>query len=406
VIRQRVPGAAQHEVMRVFLTVPDCMLIASFDRRKRRRDLEVPEGLDDRADLEARRLLRSGTRTVDRATPAYNRVLGPDPTNMMEVGMESKRVVGVDIGKRWVDVAREGTARVGRHRNEAVDIAVLVATFDASRDLVVFERCGGYERHFEAALGAAGIPWAVVHSAAVKAFRQVQGIKAKTDAIDARLLRDFGRDRLDAGKLRLGRTEDVVLDALVARHRQLKAALHAEQCRRETAAIAAAQASIERMIAHLQAELVTVGVELSLHESSDPQIVFKEAVMCQRKGVAQATARALLAELPELGRVECKQITALGGLAPRIHQSGRTHPRRGLVPGRASVKAILFNPARSAMRWDPEIRTFCNRLRARGKPGKVIMVAVMRKLLVRLNAAVRDALNQPEVLSPATRMAV
>ena len=105
--------------------------------------------------------------------------------------MESKRVIGVDIGKRWVDVAREGTARVGRHRNEAVDIAVLVATFDASRDLVVFERCGGYERHFEAALGAAGIPWAVVHSAAVKAFRQVQGIKAKTDAIDARLLREI-----------------------------------------------------------------------------------------------------------------------------------------------------------------------------------------------------------------------
>ena len=230
--------------------------------------------------------------------------------------------------------------------------------------------------------------------------------RAKTDAIDARLLRDFGRDRLDVGKLRLGRTEDVVLDALVARHRQLKAALHAEQCRRETAAIAAAQASIERMIAHVQAELVTVEAELSLHESSDPQIVFKEAVMCQRKGVAQATARALLAELPELGRVECKQITALGGLAPRIHQSGRTHRRRGLVPGRASVKVILFNPARSAMRWDPEIRTFCNRLRARGKPGKLIMVAVMRKLLVRLNAAVRDALNQQEVLSPATRLAV
>src|SRR5205807_5502564 len=320
---------------------------------------------------------------------------------MMEVGMDGKRVIGVDIGKRWLDVAREDAAKVERHVNEAAAIAALMGILDPTCDIVVFERCGGYERELEAALAAANVPWAVVHSARVKAFRQVQGIKAKTDAIDARLLRAFGRDHLNGGKLRLGRSEDVVLDALMARHRQLKAALHAEHCRRETAAIASVQASIERMIAHLEAELAVVAAELSMHESNDAQLAFKEAVLCERKGVAQATARALLAELPELGRLRSKQITALGGLAPRVHQSGRTQWRRGLAPGRISIKVILFNPARSAMRWDPEIRAFCNRLRARGKPGKVIMVAVMRKLLVRLNAAVRDALNQQEVLNPA-----
>jgi len=321
---------------------------------------------------------------------------------MTEVGMDGKRVIGVDIGKRWLDVAREDGAEVERCVNEAAAIAALVATFDAARDVVVFERCGGYERALEAALAAAGVPWAVVHSASVKAFRQVQGIKAKTDTIDARLLRGFGRDRLNAGRLRLGRAEDVVLDALMARHRQLRAALHAEQCRCETAAIASVQASIERMIAQLEAELAAVATELSAHESNDPRLAFKEAVLCERKGVAQATARALLAELPELGRLDRKQITALGGLAPRVHQSGRTQLRRGLAPGRPGVKVILFNPARTAMRWDPEIRAFANRLRARGKPGKVIMVAVMRKLLVRLNAAVRDALSQAEAPSPAT----
>ena len=315
--------------------------------------------------------------------------------------MDGKRIIGIDIGKRWLDVAREDAAEVERHANEAATIAALVGTFDPARDIVVFERCGGYERELEAALATANVPWAVVHSLRVKAFRQVQGIKAKTDTIDARLLQGFGRDRLNAGKLRLGRAEDVVLDALMARHRQLKAALHAEQCRRETAAIAPVRASIERMIAQIEAELSAIASELSTHEAHDQQLAFKERVMCERKGVAQATARALLAELPEIGRLDRREIAALGGLAPRVHKSGRTDRRRGLAPGRSCVKVILFNPARTAMRWDPEIRAFCNRLRARGKPGKVILVAVMRKLLVRLNAAVRDALNQEEVRSSA-----
>jgi transposase len=319
--------------------------------------------------------------------------------------MDGKRIVGIDVGKHWLDVAREGTSEVERHANEAAAIAALLATFDPARDIVVFERCGGYERQLEAALAAAGVPWAVVPSARVKAFRQVQGIKAKTDAIDARLLQAFGRNRLEAGKLRLGRIADVVLDALMARHRQLKTALHAEQCRHETAAIEVVQASIARMIAQLERELAAIAAELSAHEAQDPLLAFKEAVMCERKGVAQATARALLAELPEIGRLDRREIASLGGIAPRVHKSGRTDHRRGLAYGRSCVKVILFNPARTAMQWDPEIQAFCRRLRARGKPGKVIMVAVMRKLLVRLNAAVRDALyrnnNLPKSAAPA-----
>ena len=317
-------------------------------------------------------------------------MLGPDPANMVEVGMDGKRMIGIDIGKRWLDMAREGSARVERFANESPVIAALVTTFDPGCDIVVFERCGGYERELEAALAGAGVPWAVVHSARVKAFRQVQGIKAKTDPIDARLLRDFGRDRLNADNLRLGRAEDVALNALMARLRQLKAALHAEHCRRETAAIEPVRASIERMIAQLEAELVAIEAELACHEANDLQIAFKEKVMCARKGVARATARALLAELPEIGRLDRREIASLGGLASRVDKSGRSDRRRGLVRGRCAVKVILFNPARTAMRWDPEIKAFCDRLRARGKPGKVILVAVMRKLLVRLNAAVRD----------------
>jgi transposase len=320
---------------------------------------------------------------------------------MMEVGMDGKRVIGVDIGKRWLDIAREGAAQVERQRNDAAGIAALVASLDAICDVVVFERCGGYERALEAALAAAGVPWAVVHSQRVQAFREAQGIKAKTDAIDCRLLRAFGRDRLNAGNLRLGRAEDVTLDALMARRRQLKAALHAENCRLDTAAIAFVRASIARMIEQIKDALTAVEAELAAHVADDPVLDRKRAVLCERVGVAELTAQALLAELPELGRLDRKEITALGGLAPRVHESGTIRKRRGLAPGRAAVKVILFNPARVAMRFDPEVKAFCARLRARGKPGKVIMVAVMHKLLVRLNAALRDALAGERHREPA-----
>jgi transposase len=320
---------------------------------------------------------------------------------MMEVGMDDKRVIGIDIGKRWFDVAREGAARVERLPNEAMAIKAFVQGIDPANDLVVFERTGGYERALEAALAAAGVAWAVVHALRVQAFRTAQGVKAKTDSLDAQLLRAFGRDRLNAGDLRLAQVNDVTLDALTARRRQLNALLHAEQCRRETAAIEVVRASIERLIGQMQAELAAIEAELADHESNDRLLSFKQEVLCGRVGVAQATARALLAELPELGRLDRKEITALGGLAPRVYQSGTIQKRRGVAPGRTGVKVILFNPARAAMRFDPAMAAFRDRLRARGKPGKVILVAVMRKMLVQLNAVLRDALASEEAKTVA-----
>jgi len=319
--------------------------------------------------------------------------------------MDGNRVIGIDIGKWTIEVAREGSARTERHANEPGAIAALVSELDLERDLVVFERTGGYERLLETALAAAGMRWTVVHSKRVKAFREAQGIKAKSDTIDCRLLRDFGRDRLDAGDLRLGRIEDVTLAGLVARQRQLSAMLHAERCRLETTALDLVRRSIAQTIALLEAELRQIEAAVGAHIAEDPKLGAKEQALCQRIGVAHTTARGLLAILPELGEATAKEITALGGIAPRVHQSGNTHKRHGLDHGRGTVKVILFNPARTAMRFDPEMKVFAQRLRARGKPGKVIMVAVMRKMLVCLNAAVRDALAESGGQSAASAAA-
>ena len=315
--------------------------------------------------------------------------------------MDGKRArgVGIDVGKKALDAAWEGERRVERFANNPRGIAELLGRLDRARDVVIFERSGGYERRLEAALAAGDFRWSLAHPLRVKAFRTAQGLKAKTDSLDARLLRDYGRNRLDAGELRFGQVEDVALEALMARRRQLEQMLHAEQCRCETAATAAIRASLRRMIAHLEQALALIETQLRAHEAASPKLACKQQAMCARIGVGLLTARALAAALPELGRVSRKEITALGGLAPRIHQSGTIHHRRGLHPGRAEVKVILFNPARVAMRWDAEIKAFAERLRARGKPGKVILVAVMRKLLVQLNAAVREALERQ---TPAT----
>lgn len=315
--------------------------------------------------------------------------------------MNDKRVIGVDIGKSWLDTAWEQAERVQRYSNDAAGIAALIEKLDPARDIVVFERCGGWERNLEEALAQKTVCWAIVHPQRAKAFREAQGIKAKTDRIDARLLRDYGRDRLNAGKLRLGRREDVTLNGLIGRQRQLKAMLHAENCRLATVALQAVRASIERMITQLGEELAAIEAELVRYEHGHAEPAFKQQVLCRQIGVAKATARSLLAELPELGRLDRKEITALGGMAPRVHESGTTRKRRGLAPGRAAIKVILFNPARTAMRCDPQIKEFCSRLRARGKPGKVIMVAVMRKMLVRLNALLRDAMLQAPTAAAA-----
>jgi transposase len=319
---------------------------------------------------------------------------------MVEVGMNGKRVIGVDVGKFFLDVAVEGREQVDRLANKVEPVQHFVEGLDPACDVVVFERTGGYERLLEACLAHAGLAWAVLHSVRVVAFRRARGLKAKTDTIDAKLLRAFGRDRLDAGDLRFGSVADVTLQALLTRRRQLTAAVQAERCRLDVATIAAVRASIARSLTHLEAELEAIEAEVSAHAAADWQFRYRCEVLCRQAGVADATARILLAELPELGRLTAKEVACLGALAPRVHESGTIKRRRGLAPGRAVIKRALFYPALAAIRHDPDLAEFARRLRRRGRPGMVVVVAVMRKLLVRLNARLRDALASE---APAAR---
>lgn len=308
--------------------------------------------------------------------------------------MNDKRVIGVDVGKRWLDIASEGAQQTARVANTHEQVLRFVNDLNPNRDVVVFERTGGYERLLETALAEKRVAWAVIHSQRLKAFRLALGIKAKTDAIDCRLLRGYGRNRLDAGELRFGRVADVTRHSLLTRRRQLEAMLHAERCRLAMGVAGAVRTSIEKLIADIEADLPVIEAELTAHEAKDAELRFKQDVLCQQIGIAQATARKLLVDLPELGQLRAKEVVSLGALAPRVHESGTIKRRKGLVPGRGCVRSALYFPALTAMRRDPDMAEFANRLKARGKPNMVVVAAVMRKLLVRLNARLRDALAE------------
>jgi transposase len=199
---------------------------------------------------------------------------------------------------------------------------------------------------------------------------------------------------------------DVTLHGLLTRHRQLEAMLHAERCRLAMAPEGAVRASIENLIGHLEADLPVIEAELAALEARDAEFRLKRDVLCQQIGIANKTARKLLAHVPELGQVNAKAAASLGGLAPHVHQSGTIERHQGLVHGRGCVRSTLFLPALTAMRRDPEMARFAKRLRDRGKPKMVVVVAVMRKLLVRLNARLRDALAAGTVEQTAAPAAV
>lgn len=311
----------------------------------------------------------------------------------------NKIFVGVDVSKDWVDVAIAGEPGVVRMANTKDALAAWLDQVGAIA-LVAFEPTGGYERTLRTCLRDAGIAFVRVHPNEIAAFRSSRGIKAKTDRIDARLIADFARDELAQRGLAPSVEGDETLRELVARRRQLTLSLHAERCRERIALTAAVRKSLKKLIAVLTAALGMIEDEIDAHIAASKALSERAANLRTLKSVGVVTAATMLAELPELGRLSGKEIAALVGLAPRTRQSGKTSRRATTGNGRPGVRAVLFNAARCAIRCNPHLKTFYQRLVTDNKrPGKVALTAVMRKILVTLNAIARD--NTPWHLADA-----
>lgn len=296
--------------------------------------------------------------------------------------------VGVDVSRDRLDVCIPGQEQVWQVANDAAGIAELGERLVACAPQgVVVEATGSLHHAAVAALAAAGLPVSVVNPRQVREFARATGRLAKTDAIDAQMLARLGEAlKPEVRPLPDAKTQE--LRALVARRRQLVQLLTAER-NRLSQATARVLDSHHSLIAWLRQERDTL--EQALADFIQSHSVWRtcNTLLGGVPGVGAVTVSVLLAELPELGTLNRKQIAALVGVAPHNRDSGNFRGRRSVWGGRATVRATLYMAALAATRCNPVIKSFYARLRAAGKPKKVALTACMRKLLTILNHMLR-----------------
>lgn len=299
--------------------------------------------------------------------------------------------VGIDVSKARLDVHVHPAGESFAMGNDEAGVQALVERLGQLEGLawIGIEASGRYERLVVAQLAARGLPVVVLNPAQVRSYAQAIGQRAKTDPIDARLIALF----LEAVRPELRPVADAQtqeLAALMARRRQVVAMLAAERARRQQAAPGLARVSIARSVTFLEDELRSLDLEIDKTVRGTPVWRDKENLLASVPGIGKTIARTLLAELPELGTLNPKQIAALAGLAPYTRQSGKWRGRSFIGGGRTVVRTALFMGALVAARHNPVLKAFRDRLVASGKPKLVALIATARKLLVILNAIMRD----------------
>jgi transposase len=299
--------------------------------------------------------------------------------------------VGIDVSKTRLDVhvqpAGEGFA-VGNDEAGVAELLDRLGRLDGLAGIGL-EASGRHERLAAAALAAARLPVVVLNPAQVRHYAQALGLRAKTDPIDARVIALF----MAAVRPPIRAIADAAtteLEALMARRRQLVAMLVAERARRAQAQPGPVRLSLARVVTTLEADLKELDAHIDKTVRGTPVWRDKEDLLASVPGIGKTIARTLLAELPELGHLSPKQIAALAGLAPYTRQSGRWRGRSFISGGRSAVRAALFMGAMVAARHNPMLKAFRDRLVAAGKPKLVALIATARKLLVILNAIIRD----------------
>lgn len=295
---------------------------------------------------------------------------------------------GVDVAKAMLDVAVHDGA-TWQYTNTERGITALVEQLQrAGVTLVVLEATGAYHHSVTAALVAAAIPVAVVNPRQVRDFGRSLGMLAKTDRLDAALLARFAAV-VQPPVRALPDEATQQLAALVARRRQLIEMKVAEQNRLGVVRSARIKKSLQRLVKVLEAELADLETDLDDHVRQSPGWLAAEDLLRSVPGIGPQTARTLLAELPELGRCTRREIASLVGVAPHARDSGTARGKRHCWGGRATVRHALYMAAITAMRHNPVCRALYQRLTAAGKPPKVALVAIMRRLLIILNAILK-----------------
>lgn len=296
--------------------------------------------------------------------------------------------LGVDVAKGWIDTCDLASGQTARIETTACALAGF-ADHLPKDTFVIFEASGGYERPLIEALEAARIAYARVNPRQVREFARATGRLAKTDRIDARVLAEMGASLRPAPTVRIDPARRRLAE-LVSRRADIVAAIAAESCRLAQAREAFIRRDIKSLIAVLQRRRLAIEKEIAaqLHAAEDLDRL--EARLRTAPGVGPLVAATLIASLPELGRIDRRQLASLAGLAPHASESGRHRGRRKVWGGRREIRRALYIAALVASRFNKNLRTFRDRLIAAGKPFKVAIIATARKLLTILNAMIRD----------------
>lgn len=298
--------------------------------------------------------------------------------------------VGIDVAKDRLDIAvwpDGGSFSESRDGDGLERLAARLAEIGPT--LVVLEATGGYETIVACRLAAAGLPLAIVNPRQIRSFARAVGRLAKTDAIDAEIIARFAEAVRPAPRPLAGE-QARRLGELVARRRQIVEMMTAERNRRALLTQDRLRKGIDRHLKLLQAELSAIESDIDTAVRGCPAWRADERLLASVPGIGPATTRTLIAELPELGALDRRRIAALVGVAPINRDSGKSRGRRAIAGGRAAVRAALYMAALVATRHNPVIAAHYRKLKALGKQPKLAIVACMRKLLVILNAILRD----------------
>jgi transposase len=301
----------------------------------------------------------------------------------------SEKHVGIDVSKDRLDVAVLGDAQEKGMENSSQGITQLVAWMqELQPELIVVEATGGYQRAVVEALFWAGLAVAVVNPARVRQFARACGLLAKTDKLDARLLAIFGQKvqpRRYESKSEAGKQ----LSVMLVRRRQLDEMLKAEQNRLRTIS-ASVRGSVEQVIACLKEGKKALDAQIQQFVTEQQAWQEQTEILKSAPGVGKVTTATLLADLPELGKMDRRKIAALVGVAPMNSDSGKKRGYRKTKGGRGDVRSVLYMATLVATRRNPVIQAQYQQLLKRGKLKKVALIACMRKFLTILNAMVRD----------------
>lgn len=298
--------------------------------------------------------------------------------------------VGIDVSKDRLDVhiAPVGEAFVVSRDGKGLE-KLIERLRNCAPTLVAIEATGGFETIAAAALAGAGFPLVVVNPAQIRHFAQAVGKRAKTDPIDAAVIARFV-ETVRPQPRPVPDDEARLLAELVTRRRQVIEMLVAERQREKRASNPRVRKSLARHIRMLEKELPEVDGDIDTLMRGSPAWREKEDLLISVPGIGKTLARTLMAELPELGRLDRRSIASLAGLAPYTRQSGRWHGKSMISGGRTAARSALFLAALVASRRNPPLTAFYQRLLHAGKPKMIALIAVARKMLTILNAILRD----------------